>query len=77
VHVAKIKPGSEKFALDQHPWLFSGALAPLASTPRSGETVKVLDSNGRFLGWATWSGESQIRMRFWSFDEREIIDGIF
>jgi 23S rRNA (cytosine1962-C5)-methyltransferase len=77
VHSVKIQPGREKSALHRHPWLFSGALMPMAGTPESGETVRVLDNNGRFLGWAAWSGESQIRLRFWSFDERETIDQIF
>jgi 23S rRNA (cytosine1962-C5)-methyltransferase len=77
VQLVKTKPGREKSALQRHPWLFSGALAPLTATPASGETVKVLDSNGRFLGWAAWSGESQIRLRFWSFDERDTIDREF
>ena len=77
MHVVKTKPGREKSALQRHPWLFSGALLPVAGEPTSGDTVKVLDSNGRFLGWAAWSGESQIRLRFWSFDEREIIDRDF
>ena len=77
MHTVKINPGREKSALQRHPWLFSGALAPLTGTPESGETVKVMDGNGRFLGWAAWSGESQIRLRFWSFDERETIDRDF
>jgi 23S rRNA (cytosine1962-C5)-methyltransferase len=77
MHVVKIKPGREKSALQRHPWLFSGALAPFTGTPASGETVKVLDQHGRFLGWAAWSSESQIRLRFWSFDERETIDREF
>ena len=77
MHVVKTKPGREKSALHRHPWLFSGALTPLADAPGSGETVKVLDIDGRFLGWAAWSGESQIRLRFWSFDEHETIDRDF
>lgn len=77
MHVVKIIPDREKSALRRHPWLFSGALAPQADTPASGETVRVLDTHGRFLGWAAWSGESQIRLRFWSFDERETIDRDF
>lgn len=77
MHVVKIIPDREKSALRRHPWLFSGALAPQADTPTSGETVRVLDTHGRFLGWAAWSGESQIRLRFWSFDERETIDRDF
>src|ERR1700744_1652674 len=77
MHVVKIKPGREKSALRRHPWLFSGALAPTTGTPKSGETVKVMDDNGRFLGWAAWSGESQIRLRFWGFDEQDTIDREF
>lgn len=77
MRVVKIKPGREKAALHRHPWLFSGALLPLTDTPEPGETVRVLDSNGRFLGWAAWSGESQISLRFWSFHEREEIDRRF
>lgn len=77
MHVVKIIPDREKSALRRHPWLFSGALAPQVDTPTSGETVRVLDTHGRFLGWAAWSGESQIRLRFWSFDERETIDRDF
>jgi 23S rRNA (cytosine1962-C5)-methyltransferase len=77
MHVVKIIPDREKSALRRHPWLFSGALAPQAGTPESGETVRVLDTHGRFLGWAAWSGESQIRLRFWSFDERDTIDRDF
>ncbi|HXP01767.1 MAG TPA: class I SAM-dependent methyltransferase [Luteibacter sp.] len=77
VNVVKIQPGREKSALHRHPWLFSGALAPVAGAPAAGETTRVLDINGRFLGWAAWSGESQIRLRFWSFNEREKIDREF
>jgi 23S rRNA (cytosine1962-C5)-methyltransferase len=77
MHVVKIIPDREKSALRRHPWLFSGALAPQADTPESGETARVLDTHGRFLGWAAWSGESQIRLRFWSFDERDTIDRDF
>jgi 23S rRNA (cytosine1962-C5)-methyltransferase len=77
VHTIKIKAGREKSALQRHPWMFSGALEPLAAVQEPGETVRVLDGNGRFLGWAAWSGESQIRLRFWSFDERDSIDRAF
>ena len=77
MHVVKIKPGREKSVLRRHPWLFSGALAPMTDTPKSGETVKAMDEHGRFLGWAAWSGESQIRLRFWNFDEQETIDREF
>ncbi|WP_374351834.1 class I SAM-dependent rRNA methyltransferase [Chitinimonas sp.] len=77
MHTIKIKPGREKSALHRHPWLFSGAIAPYTQEPDAGETVRVLDHDGRFLGWAAWSPSSQIRLRFWSFDEAEQIDAAF
>ncbi|MBV8466308.1 MAG: class I SAM-dependent rRNA methyltransferase [Burkholderiales bacterium] len=73
----QIKAGREKSALHRHPWLFSGSLAPYDKEPAAGETVRVLGQDGRFLGWAAWSGESQIRLRFWSFDERDTINAAF
>ncbi|MBV8656317.1 MAG: class I SAM-dependent rRNA methyltransferase [Burkholderiales bacterium] len=73
----QIKAGREKTALHRHPWLFSGAIAPYDKEPKPGETVRVLDHDGRFLGWAAWSGSSQIRLRFWSFDERDQINAAF
>jgi 23S rRNA (cytosine1962-C5)-methyltransferase len=73
----QIKAGREKSALHRHPWLFSGSIAPYDKEPAAGETVRVLGQDGRFLGWAAWSGESQIRLRFWSFDERDAINAAF
>ncbi|MFC4161125.1 class I SAM-dependent rRNA methyltransferase [Chitinimonas lacunae] len=72
-----LKPGREKSALHRHPWLFSGAIAKQDAEPASGDTVRVLGHDGRFLGWAAWSPQSQIRLRFWSFDEAERIDSQF
>jgi 23S rRNA (cytosine1962-C5)-methyltransferase len=77
MHTIKIKQGREKSALHRHPWLFSGAMAPYDAEPAAGETVRVLDHDGRFLGWAAWSPTSQIRLRFWSFDEADTIDAAF
>lgn len=77
-----LKSGRDKSARHRHPWLFSGALGPLstaesATEPASGETVRVLDCNGQFLGWAAYSPSSQIRLRFWSHTEAETIDPAF
>lgn len=72
-----LKPGREKSALHRHPWLFSGAIARQDGEPAAGDTVRVLGQDGRFLGWAAWSPQSQIRLRFWSFDEAEQINARF
>lgn len=73
-----LKAGREKSALHRHPWLFSGAIGSVdAKEPGSGDTVRVIDINGQFLGWAAYSPASQIRLRFWSHDEAETINPAF
>ncbi len=66
-----LKPDRERSLLRRHPWVFSGAIERLAGTPGSGETVEVRSFEGRFLAWAAYSPESQIRARVWSFEESE------
>jgi 23S rRNA (cytosine1962-C5)-methyltransferase len=65
----QLKPGREKSLLRRHPWVFSGAIDKLHGSPASGDTVEVCASDGRFLAWAAWSPQSQIRARVWSFEE--------
>jgi 23S rRNA (cytosine1962-C5)-methyltransferase len=67
-----LKPERERSLLRRHPWIFSGAIGGLIGTPGSGETVEVRASDGRFLAWAAYSPESQIRARVWSFEESEL-----
>jgi len=66
-----LRPGREKSLLRRHPWIFSGAVARLEGTPESGDAVQVRAADGRFLAWATYSPQSQIRARVWSFDAAE------
>jgi len=65
----KLKPGREKSLLRRHPWIFSGAIDKVSGSPASGDTVQLCASDGRFLAWAAWSPQSQIRARVWSFEE--------
>ena len=72
-----LKPNREKSVLHKHPWLFSGAIARVVGEPHSGETVQVNAADGRFLGWAAYSPSSQIRLRLWSFDPKDVINHDF
>ena len=67
---ARLKQGREKSLLRRHPWIFSGAIDAVSGSPASGDTVEVSAADGRFLAWAAWSPQSQIRARVWSFEER-------
>lgn len=72
-----LKPGREKSLLRRHPWVFSGAMSRVDGEPRSGDTVAVSASDGRFLAWAAYSPASQIIARAWSFDPAATIDTDF
>ncbi len=72
-----LKPGREKAVLRRHPWIFSGAIAEVDGDPGIGETVDVLDAGGEFLARGAFSPESQIRVRLWTWDPDERVDGEF
>jgi 23S rRNA (cytosine1962-C5)-methyltransferase len=69
---AYLHPKREFSLLRRHPWVFSGAVAQVDGAPEKGETVRVVSSDGAALGVGAYSPESQIRIRMWSFDDREI-----
>lgn len=69
--------GREKSLLRRHPWIFSGAVARMEGKARSGETIDIVDSQGKWLARGAFSPSSQIRARVWSFDRSEEIDIAF
>ncbi|MFC0140822.1 23S rRNA (cytosine(1962)-C(5))-methyltransferase RlmI [Erwinia mallotivora] len=69
--------GREKSLLRRHPWVFSGAVSRLEGKAQRGETVDVCDSQGNWLARASWSPDSQIRARIWSWQRDESIDITF
>ena len=69
-----LKPGKDKSLLRRHPWIYANAIDRISGTPQSGETVRVLSSEGRFLAWAAFSPASSIRARAWSFLETDRVD---
>ncbi len=71
----RLREGKERSLLRRHPWVFANSVERGKADP--GETVRVESHDGRFLAWAAFSPESQIRLRAWSFDEAERIDAAF
>ncbi len=72
-----IKKGREFSVMRRHPWIFSGAVARADDGIGTGETVRVSDAKGTALGFGAWSPASQIRVRMWTFDPAETVDGAF
>src|SRR6478752_7271084 len=71
----RLKDGKERSLLRRHPWIFDSAIAKGGGD--AGETVRVESHKGEFLAWASFSPESKIRARAWSFDENQRIDAAF
>ncbi len=69
--------GREKSLLRRHPWIFSGGVARMEGKARSGETIDIVDHQGKWLARGTYSPSSQIRARVWTFDRNEAIDNAF
>ncbi|WP_148876555.1 23S rRNA (cytosine(1962)-C(5))-methyltransferase RlmI [Serratia marcescens] len=66
--------GREKSLLRRHPWVFSGAVQRVEGKALSGETIDILDSQGKWLARGAYSPESQIRARVWTFQQEEEIN---
>jgi len=72
-----LKPGREKSLFRRHPWIFSGAIQQVEdASVISGATVDLLSSTKQFLARASYSPNSQIRARVWTFKD-EAIDADF
>ncbi len=71
-----LKAGREKSLLRRHPWIFSGGIQSVDKEPASGSTVDLLSSDKKFLARASYSPNSQIRARVWTF-ENEVVDKEF
>ncbi len=71
----RLRPGKDRSLLRRHPWIFDSAVARGGAD--AGETVRVESSEGQFLAWGAYSPASRIRVRAWSFDEKQRIDAAF
>jgi 23S rRNA (cytosine1962-C5)-methyltransferase len=67
-----LKPGREKSLLRRHPWIFSGAIQQVEDEPALGGTIDLLSFDRQFLARASYSPNSQIRARVWTFEDEPV-----
>lgn len=67
-----LKQGREKSLLRRHPWIFSGAIHYVDENIASGSTIDLLSFNKQFLARASYSPNSQIRARVWTFEDEPV-----
>ena len=72
-----LKSGREKALRRRHPWIFSGAIAAVEGSPKSGETVVILAQDRTRLARGAYSPRSQITVRVWTFNPDEEITPAF
>lgn len=70
--IIEIKKGREKPIIQQHPWIFSGAIHVVKGEPSPGDIVTVVDFKGKFLARGYWNAKSQIQVRILTWLDEEI-----
>ncbi len=69
-----LKAKKEKPVIQNHPWIFSGAIERIEGEPQDGDIVDVLDSSGDFLARGYLNRKSQITVRVLTRDASEVVD---
>lgn len=72
-----LEKGREKSLQRRHPWVFSGAVKQVEGKPGRGETVDIAGAGNEWLARGSYSPDSQITVRAWTFDKDENIDRDF
>ena len=73
----RLKAKRDRSVRLRHPWIFSGAIEPVAESVAAGETVEIVDAAGATLGYGSYAPASQIRVRMLSFDPQTVPDEKF
>ena len=69
--------GREKSLKRRHPWIFSKAVKEIRKAPQNGADIEILSSDGTYLATGSYSPNSQIRARVWTFDREQSVDHSF
>jgi 23S rRNA (cytosine1962-C5)-methyltransferase len=64
-----LAPRGAERARTGHPWIYRSDIAEVRAA--AGDIVRVLDPRGRVVGWAFYSGRSQIALRFLTRGDEE------
>ncbi|TAE69506.1 MAG: class I SAM-dependent rRNA methyltransferase [Bacteroidetes bacterium] len=66
-----LKPQREKSILQQHPWIFSGAVLTMPDA-KTGDIIEIRDSKKSFLGFGFFNDETQIIAKLFYFGKEPI-----
>ncbi|MEJ5285443.1 MAG: class I SAM-dependent rRNA methyltransferase [Brevinematales bacterium] len=69
----RLKKGRDKLSKNFHPWVYSQAIDK-AEGVKSGDIVKVLDSENNFIAYGFYNNSSKIALRLIEWNERKSIN---
>lgn len=69
-----LKAEREKPVIQNHPWIFSGAIEKIVGDPQDGDVINVLDNSGSFLARGYLNRKSQIAVRILTRDATEEVN---
>ncbi len=72
-----LRRGKEKPVRQRHPWIFSGAIQRVEGEPQPGDIVEIIASDGKWMAWAEYNPQSQIRARTCGWDQNKQPDKAF
>jgi 23S rRNA (cytosine1962-C5)-methyltransferase len=72
-----LKKNEDRRMIAGHQWIFSNELQRIVGTPKSGDVVEILRSDGRTLGIGLYNSTSLIAVRFISPNIEEINESFF
>lgn len=75
--VVSVKKGREWQVLRGHPWLFSGSISQAPARVEPGDTVELLDCDGKFVARGYYNPACDIAVRILTLDPDEQIDRSF
>lgn len=68
-----VRQNREKPIINQHPWIFSGAIESVKGSPQGGDIITVMSEKNKFLARGYWNHKSQIQVRILTWRD-EVID---
>ncbi|MEM8534109.1 MAG: class I SAM-dependent methyltransferase [Chloroflexota bacterium] len=72
--IVTLLAGKERPVIQRHPWIFSGALKKGQTSTDRGAVIDVHTTDGEWLARGTWSSDSQIRVRLFTWDVDEALN---
>ncbi|MFO0695647.1 MAG: class I SAM-dependent rRNA methyltransferase [Polyangiales bacterium] len=73
----RIRPGHVQPVWAGHPWIFAQAIGRVEGAPAPGDVVRVVDPEGKLLGFGYYSPKSAIPVRLLSREDEGPFEGAF